>query len=76
MKYCPECLNQVTPSSYGGFGCEKCGVLQYCTGILLDTPNKEEQKQYILKNLILGRLNLDEQTVNQVAEKITKLFKD
>lgn len=59
MKYCPNCLRECSLSKLhtGGYACEPCGVLQYCNGILLDTPDKEKQKEYQLENLLNSRVS-------------------
>jgi len=75
MKYCPECLREATVSLYGGYGCESCGVLQYSNAILLDSPDKEAQKKYVLRSVILRGLNIDQDTLENLAERIEEYYK-
>lgn len=80
MKYCPKCLKEVTPSplkhlsEQGGMGCVDCGVIAYCNDILLDSPDKEAQKLYLLKEFLTPRINYA-YDVEEVIKDLTTLLK-
>lgn len=75
-KYCPNCLEVCSDSPYGGYACKPCGILQYATGILFDTPDKEKSKQYKIRQLLRPVLNhgVDEKMLDELIEKLKVLL--
>ena len=76
MKYCPNCLKECSVSQHGGFACDNCGILQYCTGILLDEPNTEKQKDYKLRKILKQVIHpsIREEGLENIIIDIEKLF--
>lgn len=79
MKYCPNCLRECTESTYGGYACPPCGILQYATSTTLDTPDKEKSKQYklreYLKDIVAPHISYKEGWEERIAQEIKEILK-
>lgn len=79
IKYCPNCLEECQQSSYGGYACYLCGVLQYATSIVLDTPDPEKSKQYklgeYLKKIVAPHITYQDGWVEKISNDIKELLK-
>jgi len=76
-KYCPNCLELCTVSPYArdglGFGCDPCGILLYSSALLLDSPDKEAQKKYKLKEYIKSVVGYHMSSDAQIEEVISSI---